>query len=93
MKVKSFDWSREKNEKLKKEGGISFEEVVDVMIQGKTIDVVSNPSINFPVQKAYIVEVNQYIYYIPFIEEKEKIFLKTIIPSRKLTKKYIRIKK
>lgn len=87
--MKPFDWRREKNEKLKKERGITFEEAVDVIIRGKTIDVISNPSANFPAQEIYVIEINQYIYYIPFVEDKEKIFLKTIIPSRKLTRKYI----
>jgi len=35
-----------------------------------------------------IVLLNDYIYYIPFVQDDEKIFLKTIVPSRKLNKKY-----
>ena len=82
--MKYFDWNKEKNQKLKKERGVSFEEVVILIGEEKVIDVISNPSKNFSNQKVYIIEINQYIYYIPFVEDEEKIFLKTIIPSRKV---------
>lgn len=87
--MKYFDWSKEKNEILKRERNISFEEVIIAIEEGRVIDIVKNPSNNFPNQKAFIIKINDYIYYIPFVEEKEKVFLKTIIPSRKARKKYI----
>lgn len=83
-----FDWNKEKNDKLKKERNISFEEVLLAIEEGNILDIIQNPSRNFPNQKAYVIKINDYIYYVPFIEEKEKIFLKTIIPSRKVRKKY-----
>jgi len=88
--MKYFDWNKEKNQKLKKERGVSFEEVVILIGEEKVIDVISNPSKNFSNQKVYIIEINQYIYYIPFVEDEEKIFLKTIIPSRKVKNKYLK---
>jgi uncharacterized DUF497 family protein len=87
------EWSEEKNNKLKKERGIGFEEVVNVMNKGEIIDVIDNPSSNFRNQRVYVLEINTYIYYVPFIKEEGKIFLKTIIPSRKATRKYLKNKK
>jgi uncharacterized DUF497 family protein len=87
--MKFYEWNREKNDKLKKERGISFEEVVIKIINGGLLDIISNPSRNYPNQKVYVIKINNYIYYIPHIEDNEKIFLKTIIPSRKATKKYL----
>ena len=88
--MKFHEWSKEKNDNLKKERGIGFEEIVLKLIKGEILDVISNPSRNFPNQKIFVIEINNYIYYVPYVEDKEKIFLKTIIPSRKLVKKYQR---
>jgi len=87
--MKFYEWSKEKNDKLKKERGIGFEEIVLKLINEEVLDIITNSSQNHPNQKVYVVEINDYIYYIPHVEEKEKVFLKTIIPSRKATKKYL----
>jgi uncharacterized DUF497 family protein len=84
-----YDWDEEKNSKLKKQRGIGFGEVVDAIHNGRLVDVIDNPSSNFPKQKVYIVKVNDYIYYIPFVKDGNRVFLKTIIPSRKATKQYL----
>ena len=86
--MKFFEWDKEKNDKLKKERGVGFEEIVIKIINEDVLDTISNPSRNFPNQKILVVEINKYIYYIPYVENEKKVFLKTIIPSRKLTKKY-----
>ena len=86
--MKFFEWDKEKNDKLKKERGVGFEEIVIKIINKDGLDTISNPSRNFPNQKILVVEINKYIYYIPYVENEKKVFLKTIIPSRKLTKKY-----
>lgn len=87
--MKHYDWSAEKNEWLKEERDVSFEEVVEAINTGKLIDVKDNPNKEkYQNQKIYIVEINNYIYLVPFLEEDTKIFLKTIYPSRKATKKY-----
>lgn len=83
-----YEWSQEKNERLKKERGISFEAVILKLINEDILDIISNPSKNHPDQKVYVVEINNYIYYVPHVQDSEKVFLKTIIPSRKATKKY-----
>lgn len=90
--MKYFDWSKKKNEKLKKKRDISFEEIVIAIREERVLDIINNPSSNFPNQKAYVVEINKYVYYVPFVEDDEKIFLKTIIPSRRAKKKYLQNK-
>jgi hypothetical protein len=87
--MKIINWSIEKNEILKKSRNISFEDVVIEIINDKIIDTVKHPNqVKYPNQKMYLISIKEYIYVVPFIENDTEIFLKTIIPSRKETKKY-----
>ncbi len=88
--MKFYQWDKEKNKNLKIERGVSFEEVVIIINEDKLIDTVDHPNKKkYPNQQIFVVEINHYIYIVPFVEDEEKIFLKTIIPSRKATKKYL----
>lgn len=89
--VKYFDWNDEKNRKLKKERDVSFEDV-ETALNGKRVLYRSDHpnQKKYPGQKVVIVEIRNYAYIIPFVEDSERIFLKTIIPSRKATKQYLR---
>lgn len=82
-----FDWNKKKNEKLKKERSISFEEVVQTISTGKFVNIEKNTKKKYRHQKIFIVIINNYAYLVPFVKDKDKIFLKTIFPSRKATKK------
>ena len=87
--MKTYAWNPEKNEKLKIERGISFEEVVFHIEHGDEVDVLEHPNqAKYPGQMISVVLIEGYVYLIPYVESDEKIFLKTIIPSRKATKKY-----
>lgn len=89
--MKLFEWDDEKNEKLKADRGISFEEVVFYITNGFALDVVPHPNpTRYPGQKMFVVNIDDYAYLIPFLEDDEVIYLKTIIPSRKATKKYLK---
>jgi len=89
--IMKYDWNPEKNEWLKKERRISFEEVVFHLSQGDVWKIADHPDQkNYPGQKIYFVIIDDYIYLVPHIVRKEHIFLKTIIPSRKTTKDYQR---
>ena len=84
-----YEWNPEKNEKLKKERGVSFEQIIFHLCQGDVWKITDHPDqINYPKQKLYFVVIEDYVYIVPHIIEKEYIFLKTIIPSRKATKMY-----
>ena len=90
MNMKAFDWSEEKNEKLKNEREIGFEEVVIAITDGRVLDYYPHPNPKkYPGQTVYVVEINHYAYLVPCVEDSDKIFFKTIVPSRKATKLYI----
>lgn len=91
--MKYFEWDKKKNEKLKKERKISFEQVIKSIIEGSLIDIIENPSSFHKNQRVFVLKISNYIYYVPFVEDEEKIFMKTIIPSRKLKNKYLKINK
>ena len=85
---KRYAWSQEKNRKLIEERNVSFEAVVAHIEAGDIVDVVSGKG-GFSHQKQFIVIMNQYVYIVPYVEDDEKVFLKTVIPSRQLTKRYL----
>ena len=88
--MKYFSWNPEKNEKLRQERGISFEEVVFHIEKGDVLDILEQPNRErYPSQRVLIVNVDEYAFIVPFIETEEIVFLKTIIPSRKATRKYL----
>jgi uncharacterized DUF497 family protein len=88
--MKTFAWNSEKNELLKAERGISFEEVVLNIQLGNEVDIFEHPrQERYPGQQISVVVIEGYAYLVPFIENEEEIFLKTIIPSRKATKQYL----
>ncbi len=88
--MKYFDWDETKNNILKAEREVSFEEVLIAIDEGNLLDIIKHLNEKkYGKQKIMIVKINDYAYLIPFVEDEEKIFLKTIIPSRKATKKYL----
>jgi len=88
--MKHFDWSEIKNAFLKPERDISFEDVQAAIEEGRTLADVDHPlKSRHPNQKVFIIALNDYVYVVPYVEDEEKIFLKTIYPSRKMTKKYL----
>jgi uncharacterized DUF497 family protein len=88
--MKPINWNTEKNIRLKSERGVSFEEVLAAMSHGALLDVVSHPNKEqYPNQRIYVVRIRGYAYLVPFVETDKEIFLKTIMPSRIATKKYL----
>lgn len=85
-----FSWDNEKNEWLKKHRDISFEKIVLYIEAGKLISVEENSSKNFPDQKVFVVEIDNYAYLVPFVKDGDTFYLKTVFPSRKATQKYLR---
>jgi hypothetical protein len=85
-----YDWSPEKNDVLKRERSIAFEDIVFHIDRGGLLDTIEHPNQErYPGQKIFIVNVEGYACLVPFIEQDDVIFLKTIIPSRKMTKLYL----
>jgi uncharacterized DUF497 family protein len=88
--MKPFRWSPEKNDILRQERGITFEEVTVAIEAGRLLDVLAHPNPRkYPRQKVLVVDIASYACLVPFVEEDDHFFLKTIIPSRKATRDYI----
>ena len=89
--MKYFSWNEEKNGLLKAERQVSFEDVVFYIEQGFLLDVLEHPNQEkYKGQKVFVVQMDDYVYLVPLVEDEREIFLKTIIPSRKATKKYLK---
>lgn len=92
--MKYIVWDQLKNEKLKLEREISFEDVFNRIEESKVLQISEHSNKRkYPNQRILIVEIENYIYFVPFVEDETKYFLKTIIPSRKLTKIYLKERK
>lgn len=88
--MKHYAWNPEKNEQLRKERGVSFEDVVFHIEAGDEVDIFEHPNQErYPGQKVSVILIEGYAFLVPFVESEAEIFLKTIIPSRKATKQYI----
>lgn len=88
--MKPFRWSPEKNDVLKSERGVSFESMVVAIEAGGLLDVLAHPNEEkYPRQRVLVVAHDSYAYLVPFVEEEDYIFLKTVIPSRKATRDYL----
>jgi len=89
--VRGFAWNSAKNEKLKTERGISFEEIVYHIGRGDLLDVLEHPNQQkYFGQRVLVVRVGDYAYLVPVVEMESEVVLKTIIPSRKATRAYLR---
>ncbi len=88
--MKPYVWNEEKNEWLKQKRGVSFEDVVLAIQEEKILDIIKHPNQRrYLKQNIYVLEIGEYAYLVPFVEDEDKIFLKTIFPSRKYTREYI----
>ena len=86
---KIYDWNADKNQMLVRERGISFERIAFEISMGNEVAVVMHPNQDkYPGQMISVVQVDDYVYLVPFVETESEIFLKTIIPSRKATRQF-----
>ena len=89
-----FRWENEKNEWLIKRRGVCFEQVVLLLEGQDVLDVLEHPNQKrYPGQRIAIVRIDDYAYLVPYLQDGDDIFLKTIIPSRKATREYLRTEK
>jgi uncharacterized DUF497 family protein len=88
--MKPFRWSPEKNEALRADRGVSFESIVVAIGSGGLLDILNHPNpAKYPRQRILVVASESYVFLVPFVEEDDYFFLKTIIPSRKATRDYL----
>ncbi len=88
--MREFDWNDDKNEFLEQTRGVSFEDVVFHIQNGDVLDIIKHPNeARYPNQRILVVNIEGYVYLVPYVKENDTWFLKTIIPSRKATKEYL----
>lgn len=85
-----FDYNTEKSDKLKQQRNISFDEIISLINNDCVLDVLDNNQEKYLHQKIYVLDIDGYIWLVPYIQKGNKIFLKTAFPSRKKTKEYLR---
>ena len=84
-----YRWDEEKNRILKLQRGVSFQDVIEELEHNGVIDHYKHPNEEkYPNQYIYVISLNGYIHYVPYVKDDGYLFLKNIIPSRKLNKKY-----
>lgn len=89
MYEKRIEWDQEKNNKRQIERNISFEAIQAAIESGYLLAIVPHENPKYAHQKIMVVDMKGYIVLVPFIEDKERFFLKTVFPSRKATKLYL----
>ena len=88
--MKNFNWNADKNQQLIAERGKSFEEVVFHIQNGDLLDDITHPNTqDYSHQRIFVVNILGYVWLVPYVENETEIFLKTMIPSRKFTKRYL----
>jgi uncharacterized DUF497 family protein len=88
--MKQYFWDEKKNQKLIQERGVSFEDIVQAIAEGYTLDDTAHPRADqYPNQFVYVIRLADYVYLVPYEAMGEKIRLITIIPSRKARRKYL----
>ena len=93
MKYK-YIYDEHKNKKLKAERGVCFDDIIDAINDGKILEIIPHHNkAEYPNQMILIIEINEYVYMVPYLEEEDLLILKTVFPSRKFTKLYLGGKK
>jgi uncharacterized DUF497 family protein len=90
---KRLEWDESKNQQLQNERDLSFEQLQVAIEQNKLIDIIPHPKKEHAHQQILLIDIDEYIVLVPFVEDEERIFLKTAFKSRKATREYLRGKK
>ena len=90
MGLMNYRFSAAKNARLKFERGVSFEDAIYAIENDRVLDVTSHHSKQYRHQEIYIVDIDGYAYVVPFVREKDGVFLKTMFASRDMTKRYLK---
>lgn len=92
MVSKNYEWNEEKNKQLLATRGLGFEEAVIAIQHGHLLGIVNGKSPKYLHQRIFVIFIDGYTYAVPFVEDEQKIFLKTIYPSRVLHKQFERVR-
>ena len=87
--MSEYLWDEEKNRKLKYERGLGFESIIEAIREGNVVDDFPHPNPRkYPHQRMMVIIIDEYAYLVPYIDDSGTLVLKTVIPSRKATRKY-----
>ena len=90
MPMTYYKRNHEKNERLKAKRGVGFEQIILHIERGDLLDVIEHPNqFKYPNQQMLVVKIRDYAYLVPFVEDEEGKFLKTIISSHKAIREYL----
>ena len=88
--MRIYNWNSDKNQELILDRNIYFEAAVFYIENGELLDGIAHPNkSDYPHQRIFILQIKDYVYLVPYVDTGEEIFLKTIIPSRKFTRKHL----
>jgi len=85
-----YEWDPEKNEKIKEEHGISFDQVVELIKKRFVIDIIINPSKKYKGQKVFLIKRGVSVFMVPFEKRNKRVRLITAFYSKSFTDKYLR---
>ncbi len=86
----NFKYNYEKNSQLLETREIGFEEIIQAIFEGNILDIRKHPNeLKYPDQKILYVRILEEVYAVPFMEEKDCFFLKTLFPTRKAGKEFL----
>jgi uncharacterized DUF497 family protein len=86
---KRIEWNLEKNMQLLRERGVTFEMVESLWDTPAVVEILPNPNAEKYLQQfVAIIKIADYMHTVPYVEDEEKIFLKTIIPNSYYQKIY-----
>jgi len=88
--MQQFEWNKEKNLWLQEKRGVNFNNIITALDEDRLLDIIKNPNKKYPKQILMIIEIKNYAYAAAYVKTKDKIFFKTIYPSRKYTKQYLK---
>ena len=88
--MKRYEWNEEKNKLLMEERGLSFEAIIVAIEEGRLLNILPHPGSKYKHQFIFVVDIEGYVVFVPFVEDEQKIFLKTAFHNRKATRDYLR---
>jgi len=89
MQPPNLLWNPEKDDWLRRERGVGFDDVVAALLErGALADVPHPNKQKYPNQRVLVVEIRGAIYEVPYVTDTATRFLKTMCPSRKASRAY-----
>jgi hypothetical protein len=87
---KPIFWDHAKSKQLRHQYGIGFEEVIIALEQEKLLDDRKHPNTQqYGHQRQLVLQIDDYVYVVPYINDTNHYFLKTLFPSRRATQEYL----